>query len=200
MKFLSPFERMVAWRYLKSRRREGFVSVIAWFSLIGIALGVATLIVVMAVMNGFRADLLGRIIGIKGHIALYAHERSLGDFDNVAAQIRKVPGVLNVIPLVEGQVMATASGVSQGVAVAGFRYSDLMHKTLIVDNIKLGDMKAFERAEGVIIGDRLAQKMNLGIGDSISLMSLEGRSTAIGMMPRIKAYRLVAMFHVSMLE
>src|SRR5713101_4710197 len=103
----NPFERMVAFRYLRARRQEGFVSVIAIFSLLGIALGVATLIIVMSVMNGFRAELIGRILGLNGHLAVYGETAQLKDFDTAAAIVRQVPGVVSATPLVEGQVMAT---------------------------------------------------------------------------------------------
>ena len=94
------FERMVAFRYLRARRQEGFVSVIAIFSLLGIALGVATLIIVMSVMNGFRADLLGRILGLNGHLGVYAESGALADFDATAKKVREVPGVIEVTPLI----------------------------------------------------------------------------------------------------
>src|SRR5690242_21575467 len=103
----NPFERLVAFRYLRARRAEGFVSVIAIFSLLGIALGVATLIIVMSVMNGFRADLIGRILGLNGHLGIYAETGPLADFDAVAARVRQMPGVISATPLIEGQVMAT---------------------------------------------------------------------------------------------
>src|SRR5579871_1991597 len=110
----SPFERMVAMRYLRARRKEGFISVIAGFSLLGIALGVATLIIVMAVMNGFRAELLGRILGLNGHMTVFAQSGPLSDFDHVTQELRGIPGVVSATPLVEGQVMATAKGGAGG--------------------------------------------------------------------------------------
>ena len=117
----SPFERMVALRYLRARRREGLISVIAGFSLVGIALGVATLIIVMAVMNGFRQELLGRILGVGGHLSVHGIERPLEDFDSLAAAVGGVEGVVSVTPVVEGQVMATAGGVAAGALVRGIR-------------------------------------------------------------------------------
>ncbi|HIJ63487.1 MAG TPA: lipoprotein-releasing system transmembrane subunit LolC, partial [Rhodospirillaceae bacterium] len=111
----SPFERMVAARYLRARRREGFISIIAWFSLLGIALGVATLIIVMSVMNGFRAELLGRILGLNGHVGVYATAGGMSDFDALAARIREIPGVVRVTPTIDGQVMVTAdAGTASG--------------------------------------------------------------------------------------
>ena len=115
---------MVAFRYLRARRQEGFVSVIAIFSLLGIALGVATLIIVMSVMNGFRADLLGRILGLNGHLGVYAQTGSLGDFDAEAAKVTQVPGVTGVTPLIEGQVMATSEIGAAGALVMGATLAD----------------------------------------------------------------------------
>src|ERR1700694_2950836 len=119
------FERMVAFRYLRARRQEGFFSVIAIFSLLGIALGVATLIIVMSVMNGFRADLIGRILGLNGHLGVYGENGPLTDFDRVAAKVRQVPGILSATPLVEGQVMATGPGGAAGALVRGIRPDDI---------------------------------------------------------------------------
>jgi lipoprotein-releasing system permease protein len=115
----SPFERMVAWRYLRARRREGFISVIAGFSLLGIGLGVATLIIVMSVMNGFRQELLGRILGVGGHLNVFSQSVALTDYDNLADRLRKVQGVVSVLPVVDGQVMVSANNVASGAVVRG---------------------------------------------------------------------------------
>src|SRR5712691_6757035 len=124
-------ERMVAFRYLRARRQEGFVSVIAIFSLLGIALGVATLIIVMSVMNGFRAELIGRILGLNGHLAVYGETTQLKDFDATAAVVRQVPGVVSATPLVEGQVMATGENGAAGALVRGIRPDDIRARKLI---------------------------------------------------------------------
>lgn len=197
---IKPFEWMLAFRYLRARRAEGFISVIAGFSLAGIALGVATLIVVMAVMNGFRSELLGRILGISGHVQVYDTRGALFDYDALAAKLGEIPEVTAVIPQVEGQVMASANGQAQGVMVNGMRAADIAKKSLVMDHIVDGSLAGFDRGEGVMIGSRLAQKMGLGIGDSITLISPEGRATVAGMMPRIKAYPVAAIFDVGMFE
>ena len=106
-------------RYLRARREEGFISVIAWFSLLGIALGVATLIIVMSVMNGFRQELLSRILGVNGHLSVYGVERSLADYDSLAGEVSALEGVLKVTPMIEGQVMASANGQATGALVRG---------------------------------------------------------------------------------
>src|SRR5579862_1487989 len=124
-------ERMVAFRYLRARRQEGFISVIAIFSLLGIALGVATLIVTMAVMNGFRAELLGRILGFNGHINVYGAQGPLVDYDAEAAQIRKLAGIVSVRPLIEGQVMASAGSAASGALVRGLTADDLKDQPLL---------------------------------------------------------------------
>ena len=121
----SRFEWMMALRYLRARRQEGFISVIAWFSLLGIALGVATLIIVMSVMNGFRQELLTRILGLNGHLSVQGQFRDLKDFDPIGQRIRDLRGVISVTPLIEGQVMATANGTAQGALVRGIRHADL---------------------------------------------------------------------------
>src|SRR4051794_23723004 len=134
------FERMVAFRYLRARRQEGFVSVIAIFSLLGIALGVATLIIVMSVMNGFRADLLARILGLNGDLGIYAFTGGLSDFDAAAQTVRDLPGVTRVTPLVEGQVMATSEAGAAGALVRGVRPSDLRSLPLLADHIVQGSL------------------------------------------------------------
>ena len=187
-------------RYLRARRQEGFISVIAWFSLMGIALGVATLIIVMAVMNGFRQELLTRILGINGHLSVYGQTNQLSDFDALAERLRKVEGVVAVNPLIEGQVMVTARGVAQGAVVRGVRASDLTRRKIVADNIQAGSFDGFKKGEGVIIGSRMAQKLGVGIGDKITLISPKGNATAFGTVPRMRAYPVAATFKIGMYE
>ncbi|MBM3566128.1 MAG: lipoprotein-releasing ABC transporter permease subunit, partial [Alphaproteobacteria bacterium] len=195
------FEWSVAMRYLRARRQEGFISVIAWFSLLGIALGVATLIIVMAVMNGFRQELLSRILGLNGHIGVHAHATALTDFDAVAAQVGRVHGVITVTPIVEGQVMAAAKGQARGAVVRGIRPDDLaVGRSLVGKNIVAGGLAQFEGEDAIVVGSRLAQKLGVNIGDRITLISPQGLATAIGTVPRMRAYRLVATFNVGMFE
>src|SRR6185437_10154118 len=150
------FERMVAFRYLRARRQEGFVSVIAIFSLLGIMLGVATLIIVMAVMNGFRIELVSRILGLNGHLAVYGQANSLTDFDAAAAQVRAVPGVVSVTPLVEAQALVTSAGGASGAVVRGIRADDLRARKLVADHIVAGSLDGFGD-NGIAVGDRLAR-------------------------------------------
>jgi lipoprotein-releasing system permease protein len=193
------FERMVAFRYLRARRQEGFVSVIAIFSLLGIALGVATLIIVMSVMNGFRADLVGRILGFNGHLAIYSATGRLTDYDAVAAKVRAVPGVVSATPLVEGQVMATSPYAASGALVRGISPENLANLKLISDHITAGSLDDFGN-DNVVVGDRLATRLGLKVGDKITLISPEGTDTAFGTMPRLKTYTIAALFDVGFYE
>ena len=196
-----PFERAVAFRYLRARKGERFVSVIAIFSLVGIALGVATLIIVMSVMNGFRQELLSRILGLNGHLGVYGVERSITDYDEVAGRVRGVPGVVSATPIVEGQVLMTseAGGASGGLA-RGIRPEDLRARGLVADNIQLGRLDRFEGDDAVVIGTRLAQRLRITVGDKVTLVSPQGRTTVFGTVPRVRAYTVVALFQVGMHE
>jgi lipoprotein-releasing system permease protein len=196
-----PFERMVAFRYLRARKEERFVSVIGIFSLVGIALGVATLIIVMSVMNGFRQELLGRILGLNGHLGVYAAQGNLPEFDAVAERIRRVPGVVAATPIVEGQVLLTSDrgGASGGLA-RGIRAEDLRARRLIADNIRSGSLDQFGGEDAIVIGTRLAVRMGLSVGDRISLVSPQGRATVLGTVPRVRAYTVVALFEAGMNE
>jgi len=194
-----PFERMVAFRYLRARRQEGFVSVIAIFSLLGIALGVATLIIVMSVMNGFRADLLGRILGLNGHLGVYAQAGPLDDFDAAATKVSELPGITGVTPLIEGQVMASSEAGAAGALVRGIRPDDLRQRPLVADHIVQGSLSDFDD-DGVAVGDRLARRLGVAVGSAITIISPQGTATAFGTMPRIKTYHVVALFDVGMYE
>jgi lipoprotein-releasing system permease protein len=197
----APFEWMLAIRYLRARRSEGFISIIAWFSLLGIGLGVATLIIVMSVMNGFRAELLGRIIGVNGHLTVQsAQGRDLRDFDPMVERLRKMDGVVSAAPIVEGQVMATANGVATGAQVRGMRGEDLARDSLVSKSLAGGSMADFAGDDAVIIGYRLAAKLGLLVGDSITLISPQMTSTAFGSVPRSRAYRVAGTFDVGMFE
>lgn len=194
------FEWLLAARYLRTRRRDGFISVIAWFSLLGILLGVATLIIVMSVMNGFRSELLGRILGLNGHVVVQAIDGNLSDYDTIAQKLRTVRGVTVARPLAEGQVMATANGIASGAIVRGMRLSDLQARPIIADNIKAGALADLVGGDAVLVGTRMAGKMGLRVGDAINLISPQQTATAFGSVPRAKAYRVVGLFEVGMYE
>lgn len=197
----SPFERLVARRYLRARRKEGFISVIAGFSLAGIALGVATLIIVMSVMNGFRGELMGRILGLNGHLGVSsALSRGLTDFDTVAERLRNVDGVVRVTPIAEGQAMATVRGNAAGVLVRGMRIEDIRTHPILSKSIVEGDLSKFDSDTDIIIGSRFAARQGIAIGERITLIAPRIRATAFGSMPRMKSFRVRAIFEIGMFE
>ncbi|HLJ71390.1 MAG TPA: lipoprotein-releasing ABC transporter permease subunit [Roseiarcus sp.] len=194
------FEWMVAFRYLRARRKHGSISVIAGFSFLGIVLGVAALIVVMSVMNGFRHDLLDKIIGLNGHLFLQPAETSLTDYDAVTERVRKVQGVKLALPLVEGQALASSQFNSSGVLVRGVREADLKQLPGIAGHINLGTLNGFDSAGGAAIGARLAEHLGLRIGDKITIIAPRGAQTPFGVTPRIKSYPVVAIFQIGMFQ
>ena len=185
---------MVAARYLRARRGERFVSVIAAFSLIGIALGVATLIIVMSVMNGFKADLLSRILGFNGDLSVYGEGPSISGYEALAARIARVPGVVSATPLVQGQVLLSSGPYSGGGVVRGVTQAGLRDFHEVSDNIRAGSLDAFKGDDAIAIGLTLAQRTGLGVGSRLTLISPNGAATAFGTVPRVRAYRVVAIF------
>jgi len=194
------FEWMIAGRYLRARRREAFISVIAGFSFVGIMLGVATLIIVMAVMNGFRTELISKILGLNGHVIVQATDSPLTDYDAVGKRIAAVPGVVSAIPLVEGQALASGPNNSAGALVRGIRQIDLPRVPGIYNNVKLGSLADFDKSGGVAIGTRLASDLGVTLGDKVTLVVPRGSVTPFGVTPRIKAYPVVAIFEIGMAE
>ncbi|MBB4482107.1 lipoprotein-releasing system permease protein [Rhizobium etli] len=191
----------MAWRYLRARRKEAFISVIAGFSFVGIMLGVATLIIVMAVMNGFRTELVSRILGINGHMIVQPSDGPFTDYADLSSRLAAVPGVKMALPLVEGQVLASAqAGGSTGALVRGARAEDLTKLKTISDNIKSGDMVGYASGEGVLIGTRMADQLGLRVGDLITLTSPEGDVTPMGVNPRVKSYKISGLFEIGMSE
>ena len=196
-----PFERAVAGRYLRARRGERFVSVIAAFSLIGIALGVATLIIVMSVMSGFKDDLLSRILGLNGHLGVYASSSAgLPDYGTLAARIRMLPGVVSATPVIEGQVLLTGRAQNAGGIVRGITQEDLRRLPSIAGNIRAGSLDDFHGDDAIAVGLALAQRFDLDVGSKITLVSPDGAVTAFGTVPRVRAYRVVAIFQAGMNE
>ncbi len=196
----APFEWMLSTRYLRARRKEGFISVIAGFSFLGIMLGVATLIVVMAVMNGFRKELLSKILGLNGHLLVQPLESPLTDWKEVAERISAVNGVRIAAPIVEGQALASSPFNAAGVVVRGIRSADLNNLASIASNIKQGSIEGFDDGQGVAIGRRLADQLSIHAGDTVTLVAPRGAVTPMGMTPRIKPYRVAAVFEIGMSE
>ncbi|MBR1189567.1 lipoprotein-releasing ABC transporter permease subunit [Bradyrhizobium sp. AUGA SZCCT0160] len=196
----SQFEWLLSGRYLRARRKEGFISVIAGFSFLGIMLGVATLIVVMAVLNGFRKELLDKILGLNGHLLVQPLESPLTDWKDVAERISLIQGVRLAAPVVDGQALASSAFNASGVVVRGMRAADLNNLTSISANIKQGTLQGFDEGQGVAIGRRLADTLSLRAGDSITLVAPKGAVTATGTTPRIKPYKVAAVFEIGMSE
>jgi lipoprotein-releasing system permease protein len=198
----APFEWMIAARYLRARRASGYVSVIAGFSFLGITLGVATLIVVMSVMNGFHKDLLDKIVGINGHIFLQAADTPLTDYDAVAKRVAAVPGVRFAIPMIEGSAFASSTFAQggAGVLVRGIEEADIKRLPGIAGTVRSGTLAGFDKAGGVAIGQRLADNLNLRVGDMIKLITANGAQTPFGVVPRVKSYPVDAIFQIGMAE
>ena len=196
----SAFEWLVALRYLRARRAEGFISVIAGFSLLGIALGVATLIVVLSVMNGFRAELLGRILGLNGHIMVQGIAAPLEDYDDLRTRIVTVQGVVRASPMIEGQVMATSRQFAAGALVRGMRGEDMKRHEVLAQGIIAGSLDGLDPKNDVVMGRRLANRLGIGLGDPVTLISPQGTSTPVGTVPRSRTYRVAALFDVGMFE
>jgi lipoprotein-releasing system permease protein len=196
----APFEWMLSLRYLRARRKEGFISVIAGFSFLGIMLGVATLIIVMAVMNGFRQELLTKILGLNGHLLIQPLESPLTDWEAVADRVSKIDGIKLAAPIVEGQALASSPFNASGVLVRGIRAADLTKLTSIAKNIKQGTLDGFDQGQGLAIGSRLAEQLSVRAGDNLTLVAPRGAVTPMGTTPRIKAYKIAAVFEIGMSE
>jgi lipoprotein-releasing system permease protein len=196
----SPFEWMLAGRYLRARRKEGFISVIAGFSFLGIMLGVATLIIVMAVMNGFRKDLYQKIMGLNGHVIVTKIGEPFEDYDAVAAKLRQVKGVHSAMPLIEGQVMVSSTTQATGGLVRGISEPNLKALKLVADNVKFGSIDGFDAQTGIAMGARLATQLRVGLGDTVTLVSPRGASTPFGTAPRSKPYQITSIFELGMSE
>jgi len=194
------FERLVAMRYLRARRQEGFISVNAWFSVIGIALGVATLIIVMAVMNGFTIELTRKILGTYGHVTVLSGGGAMPDYRAVRTRILAVPGVVDAVPVVEGQVLATANGQSLGAGVQGVAGDDLRRRSLIANSDLVGNLADLTGEDTVAIGVEMARRLGVGIGGGVTLISPQGTETAFGTIPRLRTYRVAAIFKAGLLE
>ena len=195
----NAFERKVAARYLRARRGERFVSVIAIFSLVGIALGVATLIIVMSVMNGFRQELLAQILGLNGDIGIYGANTALTDYDDMAAKIRAISGVTAAFPVVENEVLfsgpqgGAAGGVARGITPDG-----LAALPTVSNHIVAGSLADMQGDGSIAIGSGLASQLGISVGQNISLIMPQGKATIIGTIPSIESFKVVAIFQTGM--
>ena len=203
MKFLffNQTEQMIAFRYIKSRRVEGFISIAAWFSLIGIMLGVATLIVVMSVMNGFRTELVDRILGINGHLVVYEkNEPYVSNYNQIINKISDIKNVIAVTPHLEGQALAKSKSKVSGVIIRGVNWSDLAAKKLLWKSLTQLTIDNYKNNEDIIIGYRLAQRLNVNVGDFVSLISPSGMETALGILPIKQSFKIGGFFDIGMYE
>jgi lipoprotein-releasing system permease protein len=196
----SAFEWLLSGRYLRARRKEGFISVIAGFSFLGIMLGVATLIIVMAVMNGFRKELVDKIVGLNGHLLVQPLEAPLTDWEDVTERISQVPGIRLAAPVVDAPALASSAHNASGVLVRGIRSDDLNKLAAIAGNIQQGSLDEFNEGRGVAIGRRLADQLSLRAGDNITLVAPDGAVRSKGTTARIKPYKVAAVFSIDMSE
>ena len=198
---LNRYERMIARRYLLPGKGEGFIFVVAAFSVGAVALGVAALIIVMSVMNGFRAELFDKIVGLNGHAIVQGYDGRLNDWQMIAARAKATPGVTAAIPMIEQPLMASANGRVEGVLVRGNRVEDIRSNPILNGNVKAGNLAAITPGSGTIaIGARLAETLGAFPGSEISLISPDGRSTPVGTVPRIVTYVVGAVFEVGVYE
>jgi lipoprotein-releasing system permease protein len=194
---LNRAERMLTRRYLLPGKGEGFIFLVASISLLAVALGVAALIIVMSVMNGFRAELFDKIVGLNGHAIVQSYNGQLSDWQSIADAAKKTPGVTSALPLIEQPLMASANGRVEGVLVRGMRMPDILSNKTITSNVVAGDLKSIAPGSArVAIGSRLAEALGAYPGSQISLISPEGRSTVVGTVPRIVTYTVGAVFEV----
>ena len=198
---LNRAERMLARRYLLPGKGEGFIFLVASISLVAVALGVAALIIVMSVMNGFRAELFDKIVGLNGHAVVQGYDGRLANWQQIVDQAKKTPGVTSALPLIEQPLMASANGRVEGVLVRGMRVEDIRGNPTITSNVIAGDIRSVAPGNGTVaIGSRLAQALGAFPGSEISLISPEGRSTVVGTVPRIVSYTVGAVFEVGVYD
>jgi lipoprotein-releasing system permease protein len=198
---LNRYERMVAKRYLLPGRGEAFILVVAAFSMVAVMLGVAALIVVMSVMNGFRAELFDKIVGLNGHAVVQGYDNRLADWRDVLRKAQATPGITAAVPLIEQPLMATYEGRVEGVLVRGMRRPDILENPVLQGKVLAGSLGALRPgAQNVAIGARLAEALGARVGGQISLMNPQGRSTPFGSVPRIVSYNVAAVFEVGVYD
>jgi lipoprotein-releasing system permease protein len=200
MVLFSAVERMLAWRYLRARRTEGFISLTTWFAVIGIMLGVATLILVTSLMNGIRDEMTSRFIGMDGHITVYGQTRALAGYEEAVSAIAAQPGVVAVTPRISGQVMATNRGIAVGTQAIAMPWAALEKRALFTKNLTAGTLDGVRDETGIALGARLAENLGVRVGDEITLISPQGRTSIAGFIPRFKAYPVTAIFKLGMYE
>ena len=197
---IKPFEWMIAKRYLRAPREERFISVIAILSVIGIALGVGVLIIVMSVMNGFQATMVNQIIGINGHLLVQGTSAGLRGYDEVAAKISTKDGVIQVRPMIQGQVMATFNDRSAGAVVRGIKPTDFKDHELLTSGLIAGEASRFQGGDSVLLGEHLAHTMGIRVGDVVTLIAPQTTDTPFGSAPRMRDYEVTGLFNIGVYE
>ena len=193
----ASFEWKIAFRYLRSKKKEGFISIISLFSLIGIMLGVATLIIVLAVMNGFRSELLDKILGINGHITIQSYGSDIDRYDEIREEIGFIDNVYSVVPTIYSQVMVSSGEQTAGAIIKAINYTDIERVPKIDESLSID---RYQEKEGLLIGSGMARSLMLGLGDSLTLISPKGSQTPFGTTPRIKSYPITGIFNIGMSE
>ena len=198
---LSRYERMIARRYLLPGKGEGFIFLVASISLVAVMLGVAALIIVMSVMNGFRAELFDKVVGLNGHAVIQGYGGRLENWQQIAALARRTPGVVSASPLIDQPLMATSEGRVEGVLVRGVQRQDILGNPTLRDNVLAGSLEALRPgSDNVAVGSRLAQALGVSVGGQISLVSPQGRTTPFGTVPRIVSYNVAAIFEIGLYD
>ncbi len=193
----ASFEWKIAFRYLRSKKKEGFISIISLFSLIGIMLGVATLIIVLAVMNGFRSELLDKILGINGHITIQSYGSDIDRYDEIREEIGFIDNVYSVVPTIYSQVMVSSGEQTAGAIIKAINYTHIERVPKIDESLTID---RYQEKEGLLIGSGMARSLMLGLGDSLTLISPKGSQTPFGTTPRIKSYPITGIFNIGMSE
>ena len=193
----ASFEWKIAFRYLRSKKKEGFISIISLFSLVGIMLGVATLIIVLAVMNGFRSELLDKILGINGHITIQSYSSDIAFYDQIQDDIELIDNVYSVVPTIYSQVMVSSGEKTAGAIVKAIDYNDISNIPKIDQSL---DLDIYSEIEGLLIGSGMSRNLMLGMGDTLTLISPKGSQTPFGTTPRIKSYPITGIFNIGMSE
>ena len=197
---ISTLEKEITFRFLRARKKDGFLNVISIFSFIGISLGVAVLIIVMSVMNGFRAELIGRILGLNGHLGVSSIEGGIKDYNKLALRLSEMPSVIAATPQIEGQVMVNANNQARGAVVRGVSWSDLAVRKPLWDSLDESAITAFRDDGALLIGETMSFTFRLKIGDTVTLLSPKGRVTAFGTVPLRRSFKIGGIFKVGMHE
>jgi lipoprotein-releasing system permease protein len=198
---LSRYERMIARRYLLPGKGEGFIFLVAGISLLAVTLGVAALLIVMSVMNGFRAELFDKVVGLNGHALVQAYGGRMENWRPLLEVARHTPGVTSATPMIEQPLMAASEGRAEGVSLRGMQMEDILNNPLLRDNVRAGSLEAIHPgSDSVAIGTRLAERLGVGVGGQISLLAPEGRTTPFGTVPRIVSFTVGAIFEVGVYD